>query len=93
MRADGVVALLLGAYLLGVLYNGNSEKLVEELKKDKAFLPWIGAIIVVWALVEGTKGTQVGPLVQALAVAITVADLLRTPQEVFDNFRKLIRGE
>lgn len=41
---DTIAGLVIGGYLVSVSVNGNSQKLIDQAHKDKAFLKWALAV-------------------------------------------------
>jgi hypothetical protein len=52
---DTIAGIILGAYLLAVAAQGNSGKLIDLAKRDKAFLQWaiaVGILMYLYSIPE-----------------------------------------
>ena len=58
--ANNVVLIFIAVYLLGVVFKGNTDKLLAELKKDSKFLPWLIAVLILYQLKQSAKLGAVG---------------------------------
>lgn len=73
---DLIASLVIGAYLIGVVVKGNTQKLLSLAKRDKAFLKWAIALAILWYLynVPELKG-PVGLLIFAALLAFFMGNL------------------
>ena len=88
---DKVLVVLLGTYLLIVFSNGNAYKMAELLKKEKGYLEFILALMLVYYLTKYDKTGLVAPLVSlsGLAILLYSANYLN----LSDLSKKFANGE
>jgi hypothetical protein len=55
---DTIAGVSVGAFLIAVAVNGNSKKLIEQARADKAFLKWAIAVAIALYMykIPGLKG-------------------------------------
>ncbi len=68
--------LLLGLYILAVVYQGNEKELYTLLKEDAGFVVWIVAIAIYWMLWNAAKESQ-KELVDAFGGLVLVALMVK----------------
>lgn len=49
---NSAALLFVGGYLLLVTWYGRQDELVELLRKEKGFLLWLSALIILWTLIQ-----------------------------------------
>jgi hypothetical protein len=64
---DTIAGIALGSYLVAVSINGNSEAMIEQAKKNTAFLKW-GVAVGIAAYLYGIPSMR-GPMTLIIAVA------------------------
>lgn len=75
--ANAFAGIIIGMALLIIVINGNSNQLVQLAKRDKDFMLWIGAIIVLFAL-ERYKLIS-GPVEMLVTVGLIGLGITRGP--------------
>jgi hypothetical protein len=66
---NGVASIAVGAYLLAVAVNGNSDKLFAALKEEGGYVQWFFAFLILLALAENENTKEVGRPLIAIAFA------------------------
>ena len=78
---DGIAGIFIASYILGVIYNGNGQDLIDALKKESGFLKWIVSIAIVYALKNVIGAAYWRMLIGILIMAF----LLNTSKDFFKN--------
>ncbi len=84
--------LLIGLYLLAIVYQGNESQLVTMLSSDKGFILWIVAIFLFWAVWQAAGTSQ--PIVTAFGALVVTALLINmaTNPNTMNQFSELYQS-
>lgn len=85
---DGIAGIFIASYILGVIYNGNGQDLIDALKKESGFLKWIVSIAIVYALKNVIGAAYWRMLIGILIMAF----LLNTSKDFFKNLDKVFQN-
>jgi hypothetical protein len=88
---NGLTAVVVGAYLIAVAYNGNGMSLLAALKQDKRFLQWLIAVAILYLLWRNPRTKSfVGPfIIMAAAGGLVVAAERGTLQPALAKIKTL----
>lgn len=84
---NGVVALLIGMWLIMVVWNGNESRMLATISDQVGFLKWIGALLTaayIYANVDGKNGE----IVKSFIMIALAAMLLKNGEQMFAEFNK-----
>lgn len=85
----GLAALLLAGYLAGVVYHGNTGKLLNALTLETGFIKWAVALIIFYLIMSRIKG-NIGFEIGMLAILGLV---LVAGSKIFTNFSTIFKGQ
>lgn len=84
----GIAAVLVAAYLAGVVYHGHSQDLVNQLASESGFLKWGIALVILWVIIQET-GNELG---LSIAVLAFLAMALVAGNKVFPQIAEFFKG-
>lgn len=64
--------LLLSIYLILVVYNGNANQLIAELKTDSGFIKWVLAVFVLYLIYGASSGKSKNALGQIITSVLLI---------------------
>lgn len=79
---NGGIAGLLALYFILVMYNGNQDKLLEEIKQEAGFIKWIAALFVLIMIYKLTGG-KLGDVVKQIVLVALAALVLGKGEVIF----------
>lgn len=85
---NGAVSLLIGFYLIAVLWNGNENKLYSTIKEESGFFKWIGAILIL-NYISRVAGDKAGGIINSLGLLALMALMLGQGDKIFAQFGEL----
>jgi hypothetical protein len=85
---DGIAGIFIASYILGVIYNGNGQDLIDMIKKESGFLKWFVSIAIVYAL----KSVIGSAYWRVLIGMLIMAFLLNTSKDFFKNLDKVLQN-
>lgn len=85
---NGVVALLVGFYLLVVVWNGKEGVMLKNISEQVGFLKWIGALLTAAYIYANVSG-KAGDIIKSLVIIALAAMLLKNGEQMFAEFNKL----
>ncbi len=89
---NGGVASLVAIYLILVLYSGNDDKLLQEIKQEVGFLKWVAALLVLM-IVYTLAGGKTGEIVKQLTIVALGALLLGKGEAIFKDVASVMTPE
>lgn len=85
-----IIGLLLGLFLIAVVYNGNAKKLTSIILAQVGFIKWVIALLLLGLIASSTKSKVVHDFIfiGLVAMMITVAGngQLQTAAQQIDGF-------
>ena len=66
--ANNSAVIFIALYLLAVVYHGNSQQLLSELKQEKSFVLWLIAVIIVYQIYSNNWLGSTGHMLIGLAI-------------------------
>lgn len=84
-QLNGVALLLVAGYLTSVLFHGNMDALVQAMKDETSFLPWILALLVVYWAWRAQPFGPIGSKLASLALMATFIAVASNP-----NIKELV---
>lgn len=88
---NGVIALMIGFYLLAVMWGGQQGRMIALISDNAGFLKWIGALLTA-AYIYANVDKKTGEVVQGLIVIALAAMILKNGEAMFAEFDKLMSG-
>lgn len=85
---NGVVAMLIGVWLILVVWNNNQGRMLATISGQVGFLKWIGALLTaayIYANVDGKNGE----IIKSFVIIALAAMLLNNGQQMFKEFNDL----
>lgn len=89
---NGVVALLVGLYLILVVWNDKQSAMIKTISDNVGFLKWAGALLTA-AYIYSQVDNKTGELIKALIVIALAAMVLTNGTQMFGEFNKLFGKE
>ena len=89
---NGAVSLLVGLYILLVLWGGQESKLYATISEEKGFLKWAAAILTL-AYLSRISGGELGKFINAFGALALMGLLLANGEKIFGEFGKITRGD
>ena len=87
---NGLASTLLGFYLFLVVISGQSEKLIELIKRDYSFGKWLIAIVLLWQV---RKAFSSNPAIDGIISVAMVALILNLGDEFFNKIGKFFEDK
>lgn len=85
---NGVVALMVGFYLVLVLWNGKEGVMLKTISEQSGFLKWIGALLTAAYIYANVDG-KTGEMIKSFIIIALAAMLLKNGEQMFGEFNKL----
>lgn len=89
---NGGVASLVALYLILVLYTGNENALLNEIKQETGFIKWIAALFILIFIYKLTGG-KVGEIVRQITLVALAALFLSKGGDIFEQFGLSLKDE
>lgn len=86
---NGIIALMIGLYLILVLWRGNEGKMIATISEQAGFLKWAGALLTAAYIYANVDG-KTGELVKSFIMIALAAMLLKNGEKLFGEFNKIL---
>lgn len=85
---DGIAGIFIASYIIGVIYNGNGQELIDAIKKESGFLKWLVSIVIVYSL-----RNLIGVVYWRMLIGLLImAFLLNTSKYFFKNLDGVLKN-
>lgn len=88
---NGVIALMVGLYLILVVWRGNEGKMLATISQQSGFLAWGGALLTAAYIYSNVDG-KTGELIKALIFLALAAMILKNGEQMFGELNKIMEG-
>jgi hypothetical protein len=85
---NGVVALIIGLYLILAVYNDNDSDMIKTISEQTGFIKWAGALLVA-AYIYSNVDNKSGEIIKSLIAISLLAMLLNNGGQMFKEFNKI----
>lgn len=82
---NGVVAMLIGVWLILVVWNDNQGRMLATISDQVGFLKWIGALLTAAYIYANVSGKN-GEIIKSLVIIALAAMLLKNGEQMFSEF-------
>lgn len=85
---NGVIALMIGLYLILVVWQGNESRMIATISDQVGFLKWGGALLTAAYIYSNVDG-KTGEIIKSFIIIALAAMLLKNGEKMFGEFDKL----
>ena len=86
---NGIVALLIGLYLILAVARGKSSDMLGVISEQVGFLKWGGALLVV-AYIYSNVDSKTGEIIKSLIAIALLAMVIGNGERMFKEFNNLL---
>jgi hypothetical protein len=85
----GLALIIFGVYMVAVGYHDNGSTSLQFISTQKGYIPWIVAILILWALYQVKT---VRPFIGAIAGLLIVALIVKNFPAIKTQYQNIIGG-
>lgn len=86
---NGIVALLLGLYLILAVSRGKSSDMLKTISEQSGFLKWGGSLLIV-AYIYSNVDSKTGEIIKSLIAIALLAMVIGNGEKMFKEFNTLL---
>ena len=86
---NGIVALLLGLYLILAVSRGKSIDMLKTISEQSGFLKWGGSLLIV-AYIYSNVDSKTGEIIKSLIAIALLAMVIGNGERMFKEFNNLL---